>query len=146
MLQYDRQIRVIAIVSLLAAPAMTVRFLSSFYDLPHLLPLGLTEQNVAAARRNGYGDTSARINVTVDWGRDWSGAITQERLREVIAQTLSAQTKMYHIQFEDARGDRIDVTFAVGPNKYGPFSLGQMASGVQSALIALRMTNGPENR
>ena len=142
MLENEKLIRVIAVVFCLAAPALSVRVLSELYGLQHLLPLGLIEQNLTAARKNRYGETSARIDVTVGWGRDWTGATTREKLRDVLTRTLNAQTKMYDIAFEDVPGDRIGVSFAVGPNIYGPFPPSQMARGLQTALVALRMSNG----
>jgi hypothetical protein len=62
----------------------------------------------------------------------------------VIANTLKHQTEFYRFEFHDMPGGRIDVTFVVGPNSYGPFPPSRMVAGVNSALVALRMTNGPE--
>ncbi len=137
-------IRVLVAILLLALPAVTLSILSNYYDAPYLQPLDLTAEGLAAAGSGTSGTGLARIDVQVGWGRDWTGSLTQTRLREVITTTLEAQTKLYSFDFEDIPGEQIDVTFVVGRNVYGPFEPGQMVTGINSALIALKMTNGPE--
>ncbi len=137
-------IRVTMAILILALPAVTLSVLSNYYDAPYLQPLDLTEEGFATANAGTAGTGLARIDVQVDWGRDWPGTLTQTQLRDVIATTLQAQTKHYSFDFVDVPGARIEVTFIVGRNIYGPFPPGQMVSGINSALIALKMTNGPE--
>ncbi len=138
-------IRAVLIILVLATPAVSISIFSSYYDVPYLKPLGLTKENLAAAEMGRNGRDFARIDVQVGWGRDWAGTMTQARLRQVLAATLEQQTDFYHFEFEDKPGRQIDVTFIVGPNSYGPFAPGGMVAGIKSALIALRMTNGPES-
>ncbi len=137
-------IRVIIATLFLSTPAVAIHILSNYYDAPHLQPLALTKESVAAAENGNEGNGFARIDVRVDWGNDWAGMMTQTRLREVIAKTLEPQTEFYHFEFDNLPGEQIDVTFVVGPNSYGPFPPSRMIAGIKSALIALRMTNGPE--
>ena len=146
MLYQSNLIRVITVVLCLAAPAVTIHILSDIYNAPYLKPLALTEESVAAAGARSEGETHVTINVLVGWGSDWEGSTTQESFRQILAKTLEPQTKLYYIEFEEMPGQNIDVTFFVGHNSYGPFPPDQMVSGIQSALIALRMTNGPERR
>jgi hypothetical protein len=137
-------VRIIVAILILATPAVGIRIFSNYYDAQYLQPLGLTKENLAAAEEGKNGRGFARIDVHVGWGRDWTGAMTQTRLRQVLATTLEQQTDFYHFEFDDMPGGQIDVTFVVGPNTYGPFAPGRMITGLKSALIALRMTNGPE--
>ena len=146
MLYQSNLLRVITVVMCLAAPAVTIHIASDIYNAPYLKPLALTEESVAAAGARSEGETHVTIDVLVDWGSDWAGSATQESFREILAKTLEPQTKLYHIEFEEIPGELIYVTFVVGHNSYGPFPPSQMVSGIQSALVALRMTNGPENR
>ncbi|QGX97268.1 hypothetical protein EI983_02845 [Roseovarius faecimaris] len=136
--------RAITPVLVLAAPALALRLFSDYFDAPHLQPLGLTKENVASVERAHDGTGFATVDVHVDWGRDWDGALTQARLRQRLVATLEAQTSYYHIMFSDVPGRDISVRFEVGPNRYGPFPPSQIPAGITSAIMALRMTNGPE--
>ena len=136
-------IRPILIVLCLAAPAISLRIASNYSDNPYLQPLDLTEEGLAAVGEGGerYGFT--RIDVHVSWGRGWSGRTTQNQLRNQLVATLDQQTELYFVEIQDAPGDAIGITFTVGPNRYGPFPPSRMIDGLNSALIALRMTNRP---
>ena len=144
MSETNNLIRVIAVIFLLAAPALSIRFVSEYFDAPHLQPLDLTRESIAAVDQGPEGLEFARIDVHVGWGREWDGALTPAQLQEAIAKSLEAQTKYYHIKVQEVPGREIGVTFDVGYNSYGPFAPGQIAGGIKSALLALRMTNGPE--
>lgn len=137
-------IRVILAILLLATPAVSLRILSIYINAPYLQPLALTQEGLAAAGEGEDGGGFTRIDVHVGWGRDWNGGMTQDQLRNVIAVTLNPQTEFYHFEFDDQPGEKIDVTFVVGPNRYGPYPPGRMITGIRSALAALRLTNGPE--
>lgn len=136
--------RAVTPVLVLAAPALALRFFSEYFDAPHLQPLGLTRENVAAVEGGYDGAEFARVDVSVRWGQEWGGALTPSRLRELLAGALETQTNYYFITVEEVPGREIGVTFHVGPNSYGPFPPGQMTTGITSALMALKMTNGPE--
>lgn len=135
-------IRAITPVLVLAAPALALRLFSEYFDAPHLQPLGLTRENVAAVEGGYDGLEFARVGVSVRWGRDWEGALTPARLRALIEAALETQTNYFNISLEEFAGREIGVTFAVGPNSYGPFPPDQITPGITSALMALKLTNG----
>ena len=137
-------IRIILAILFLAAPALTIRFISSYYNAPHLQPLGITKENLAAVEGGKQGDGMASIDVRIGWGRDFKGKLTQEKLRQLIEETLDHQTEYYHFMFDDMPGEEIEVTFVVGGNRYGPYPPSRMIDGMTPALIALRMNNGVE--
>ena len=137
-------IRLSVVALIPALPVATVNIYSNVYEDPYLLPLEPTKVNRTADRKGRMEEGLATIEINVDWGSEWTGSMTQARLRELIASALGHQTEFYHFNFEDQPGEQVDITFVVGPNRYGPFPPGQMISGIKSALIALRMTNGPE--
>lgn len=136
--------RALVPVLVLAAPALALRAFSDYFDAPHLQPLGLTRESVAAVEGDYDGAGFARVDVSVSWGQNWDGALTPARLRDVLAEALETQTNYYFITVEDVPGRDIGVTFHVGPNSYGPYPPGAMTAGITSALMALNMTNGPE--
>jgi hypothetical protein len=122
-------------ISILAAPAVTIRILSSYNNAPYLLPLSQTQENTDL--ESGL----ARIDVQVDWGQDWPGTMTQVMLRDVIVTSLDAQTDRYNVDFETSPGERVEITFIVGHNKYGPVHPQQLAGAIFSAVSALRLAN-----
>lgn len=132
--------RVIAVILLLAAPAGILHALSYFYNNPYLQPYDLDWKGFASSGEElGF----ARIDVHVNWGRDWTGATTKEELYDVIAGKLKIRTEFYRVEFIDLPGTQVDVTFIVGSNRYGPFAPNQMAAGIAPAVMALKMTAGP---
>ncbi len=138
--------RALLVVVLLAAPALTIRAISEYNDDQNLLPLAQTREARVGTYEGRESKGFARIDVRVDWPRGWTGAITQKSLKDVISNTLKHQTEYYRIEFVERVGEQIEVTFDVGPNRYGPFPPGRMLDGIETALVALRMTNGPEMR
>ena len=136
--------RVLLVIFILASPALAARILSEFFDVQYLQPLAITKESVEAYEEATEGDGFVIVDVSVAWGRDWTGTLTQAQLRETISKTLAHQTELYRFSFEDVEGEDIGVTFTVGPNSYGPFPPGQTARGIKSALLALKMTNEPE--
>ena len=136
-------IRPLLVILLLAAPALGFRVLSYFSDDPYLQPLDLTVEGLAKVG-DGPESRHTTVEVNVGWGRQYSGAITQDHLKNVIATSLESQTSYYKFRFHDVPGRRINVSFLVGNNRYGPFAPGGMVDGIDAALIALRMTNGPD--
>lgn len=141
----DNLIRVILIIVLLAAPAIGVRILSNYSDDPYLQPLALTKKRVAEQERKQRVDGPARIDVLVNWGRETTGTLTQDHLEKLLTDTLAQQTQHYNLIIHDRPGKEIDVMFVVGPNRYGPYPPGLMISGLNSALIALRMSSRPRS-
>ena len=137
--------KVMLAVALLAAPAVSLHVLTNYYDAPHLQPLALTSETAAVLDEAHGGGPFARIDVNVDWGTEWNETLTPEALRQKLVNTLKHQTNHYQFNFNDIPGDRVDVTFVVGPNSYGPFPPGGMISGITSALVALRTTNRARN-
>lgn len=137
-------IRLFVFALIPALPVAIVWTYSGYYQDPYLLPLESTKASSTAVRERKVEENLATIEVNVDWGSDWTGSMTQAKLRELVASALGHQTEFYRFNFEDQPGEQVDITFVVGPNSYGPFPPGQMISGIKSALIALRMTNGPE--
>lgn len=130
-------LRPLMIVFLLAAPAVAQRVLSYFIDDPYLQPLALTVEGLAAAGEE-IGD-GTWINVQVGWGRDFEGAMTEDRLRGVIAKALAHRTDRFYFVVRDQPGDAVEVSFFVGANRYGPFPPSAMVGGINSALMALSM-------
>ncbi|WP_299852349.1 hypothetical protein [uncultured Roseovarius sp.] len=137
-------IRLLVVALIPALPVAIVSIYSNLYEDPYLLPLEPTKINRAAVREGRVEEDLATIEVNVGWGSDWTGSMTQVRLRELVAAVLEHRTEFYRFKFEDQPGEQVNITFVVGPNSYGPFPPDQMISGIKSALIALRMTNGPE--
>jgi len=130
--------RIIAIVLLLAAPAGIIEVLSYFSDDPYLQPLDLKWEGIAASGEQlGF----ATIDVRVNWGEDYNGAMTQTELRDMIATTLESQVDYYRFEFHEQPGSQIGITFVVDANSYGPFPPSQMITGIKSAIIAVRMAN-----
>ncbi len=138
-------IRVILAITIVSAPALAARVLSEYYDVQYMQPLAVTKESVAAFEEATEGDGFTVIDVHVAWGEDRQGSLTKEDLRERISATLIHQTEFFRFDFNDLPGQDIEVTFNVGPNSYGPFPPNQMAQGIKSALVALKMTNGPES-
>lgn len=136
---------VLAAVLLLAAPAMFISIASSYYEAPHLKPLAPSREAPTTVEEMLDGGGIGRIDVQVGWGVDWDGQMSQAQLSEIINTTLNHQTKLFRLEYDSVPGDLIEVTFVVGKNSYGPFLPSQMAAGIKSALIALRMTNEPVN-
>ncbi|MCF3593786.1 hypothetical protein LZG00_07210 [Rhodobacteraceae bacterium LMO-12] len=136
-------LRVILIIVFLAAPAVTVRILSNYSDAPYLQPLALTKKGISALETTQEGNGNARIDVHVNWGRETTGTLTQEQLHRLLTTTLSQQTEAYHLVFHDIPGKEIGVVFVVGSNRYGPYPPNIMLGGLNSALMALRMTHRP---
>ena len=134
-------IRVILIVFFLASPAVGIKILSMYSSDPYLQPLALTKQGVDAAEKDNGAGGHARIAIHVNWGRQVTGSLTREQLQHTLAATLRQQTELLYIEFHEAPGSKVDVTFVVGPNSYGPLPPARMIDGLNSALIALRMTN-----
>ena len=138
--------RALLVVVLFAAPALTIRAISEYYGDQNLLPLAQTRETRAETYEGSDSKGFARIDVRVEWPRGWTGSMTQQSLKDVISNTLKHQTEYYRIEFIEQMGEQIEVTFDVGPNSYGPFPPGRMLDGIETALVALRMTNGPEVR
>lgn len=136
--------RFILIIFLLAAPAVSIRLYSNYYNASHLQPLALTRESLGVGKRGRQGEGLARIDVQIRWGRDWTGSMTRSRLRDVISASLKHQTEYYYIDFHERSGAQVDITFIVGSNTYGPFPSNRFVSGLKSALVAQKMTNGPE--
>lgn len=135
-------IRPAVILFVLAAPAVGVRIASHFSDDPYLQPLALTSERIASAGERREGEGLAAVEVRVDWGRDWAGAMTQADLRGTIARSLASQTDLFWFRFRETEGKRVGVSFRVGPNIFGPYPPGGMRDGIHSALVALGATNG----
>lgn len=135
-------LRAFIVLFLLAAPAVSLRIASHFSDNPYLQPLALTAEGLAAAEGGNYLGEAPRIDVTVDWGERWHGRMSRAELRAAIAAALESQTRYYRIVFRDVPGRGIGIRFDVGGNSYGPYAPGGMVAGIDTALIALRLTAG----
>ena len=135
-------IKVFAAILILAAPAMTIVVLSSYFDAPYLKPLALTKEDLAEIERGKESELAAIIDVSVEWGREWSGEMTQTELLNLVSNALETHTEYYSFDFNDAPGGSISVSFTVGYNTYGPFPPNRLIPGIKSALIAMKMTNG----
>ena len=133
--------RVILIISFLALPAIGVRILSHYSSDPYLQPLALSAASMAGVENERGGNKFSKIVVHVNWGRESNGRLTKEGLREQLTKTLTRQTELFQIKFYDIPGRGIVITFVVGPNSFGPFPPAQISDGLNSALIALRLTN-----
>ncbi|MFD1160338.1 hypothetical protein [Roseovarius aestuarii] len=142
--RYKNYIRTLSVIAILALPALTIRLLSAQNEDLYLLPLAPTNEarltDHEGKERKGF----ARIDVRVDWPQEGSETVTQAKLESQISKVLKHQTEFYKIEFTEQPGTRIDVTFTVGQNIYGPFPPEGMIEGIRVALVALRMTNGPE--
>lgn len=133
-----RQIlRPLLIVFALAAPALIQNAASHFTDNPYLRPLGITAEDIARSGEK-LGD-GPWIDVKVAWGRDFAGPLTRDALRETITRAIAYRTNRYYVAFDERPGARVDVTFEVGRNHFGPFPPGGMAQGIELAFSAFDM-------
>ncbi|MDU8929436.1 hypothetical protein RXV86_18770 [Alisedimentitalea sp. MJ-SS2] len=136
-------LRPILIVVLLALPAVILKIASNYYDYPYLQPLDLTVEGLAKVGEGPEAGKS-RIDVDINWGRDFDGRMTRAGLQSVIANSLESQTSYYRFNFRDAPGGQVEVRFRVKGNSYGPYAPGGMVRGIDAALMVLQMTNGPD--
>ncbi|UYV38517.1 hypothetical protein N4R57_05460 [Rhodobacteraceae bacterium D3-12] len=134
-------IRPALVILFLAAPAVSLKVVSTYSNDPYLQPLHITKESLAAAAMGDDFDGLAAIRVDVDWGQGFDGAMTRDRLRQMLSATLDAQTDYFMFKFRDVPGNRIGVSFTVGANHYGPYPPGGLTDGLYLALTALRMTN-----
>lgn len=124
---------------------MSISIASSYYKAPNLKPLAPSREAPITVKEVLGGGGFGRIDVQVVWGNDGIGPMSRAQLSELITKTLSHQTELFHLEYDSVPGELTEVTFVVGRNSYGPFLPSQMAAGIKSALIALRMTNEPVN-
>jgi hypothetical protein len=127
-----------AIIACAALPATSAYVLYEVTDNPTLRPLGITQESLAAVE--GGVSEGVSIVVSVDWGADRVGGMTQNELREIISGTLSRRTDSFMVRFQDVPGADVGVTFSVGVNRYGPFPKERMIDGIMPSLIALDAT------
>lgn len=140
-MDYGNWLRPILIIVFLAALAVSIRIASHYSDDPYLQPLALTAEGLAAAGEGEEADGFAVIDVEVLWGRDWDGQITRTGLRRIIGQSLKRQTDYLRFSIREMPGNRVTVSFVVGPNRYGPYAPGAMSDGLHAALTAQRMAH-----
>ncbi|WP_372612066.1 hypothetical protein [Aquicoccus sp.] len=136
-------IRPVVILFLLAAPAVGLRVASHFADDPDLRPLAITSGRPVAYSQGRAEAGPAMIEVSVNWGEDWAGAMKRAALRDMIARSLASRTDLYLIRFQDVPGARVKLYFRVGPNVFGPYPPEGMRDGLHSALVALSATIVP---
>ena len=137
-------LRTLLVIFLLAAPATALKIASFFSDNPYLQPLALTREGLAAFGEGGFDGATTHVEIRVNWGRGWPGPLTRAQLRTTLTDAIAPWTDRYRFDFHNGKGTDVTVTFIVGPNRYGPYPPGQLANGLNTALIALRMSPAPD--
>ena len=132
-----KYVPLIAILTVVTFPALLMTIAFYITDNPSLRPLSVTVEKLAILE--GSTDDVA-IYVHVDWGQDRTGTATKADLHKLVSDVLGRRTDNYVFRFNDVPGDRIGVTFVVGPNRYGPYPPARMLDGIAPALVALDMT------
>jgi hypothetical protein len=141
--RYSIYIFLFAACLVVTLPALGLGVLSYFTNNPYPRPLAITREKLAGIE----GQTQfISIFVYVDWGRERTGGATKADLSQMISNTLEFRTSDYVLKFKEVPGDGIDVTFVVGPNRYGPYPPGRMIEGIVLALAALDMTKKASGR
>jgi len=132
-----KYVPLMAILTVVTLPAILMTIAFYITENPTLRPLGVTQEKLAVLE----GQTnSIAIYVYVDWGRDRTGTATKADLHKMVSDVLVRRTDNYVFRFNDVPGDRIGVTFVVGPNRYGPYPPARILDGIIPALVALNMT------
>lgn len=121
------------LIALVALPGFGTLVLYKMTNNPHLQPLGLTQEGL---QTYDAPEQVLSIEVKIRYGVERQRSPSRQALRQSIARAFSGHTTAFHFNMEDMRGDDIDVTFSVGPNAYGPFSLGAMNEGMLTVLDA----------
>lgn len=131
------------VISLFAMPALGSLFLYNITGNPYLRPLAISRESLATF--DGPTRTIS-IEVNVQYGVERSVSPSKEKLRQAIIKAFSGHTEAFHFKFVESSGDGIEVTFVVGPNRYGPYPPGSMSKGMIPALEALKYTQEVKDR
>ncbi|MDJ0825070.1 MAG: hypothetical protein QNJ16_06150 [Rhodobacter sp.] len=126
-----------ALVVVAALPAIGAYLYYHYTKDPLLQPLGITRESLAEIE----GPTEFVSIIThVDWGRDVSDTLSRNKLRELVRSAFATRTDDVVFRFNDVPGDEIEITFVVGPNRFGPYRPSQLIDGVIPSTVALQMT------
>ena len=107
---------------------------------PTLRPLGVTKEELAAT----MGDEHVLdIVVQIDWGRDRRSHSPKSDLEGAISRTLSAFAVDHRFRHKDVSGDKVQITYVVAHNRFGPYTPARAAEGVRAAFAAMQIM-GPK--
>jgi len=123
---------------ILAFPALGLLIAYKITDNPLLQPLNLDKDAIADYERGGVAKTS--IFVHVNWGVDHPKSSTKNDLQNLVSSAMDNRTDNYVFRFRNVPGNKAEVTFVVGPNRYGPYPPAGMIRGIIPALAALELT------
>ncbi len=103
---------------------------------PTLRPLAVTKEELAKTRGESH---VVDIVVQIDWGRDVQASISRPDLERAIARTFDAFAVDHRFRHTDVAGDSVQITYVVGPNRYGPYTPPSAAQGIRAAVAAMKM-------
>ncbi len=111
----------------------------AYYKLtgdPTLRPLGVTLNSL---RENDVAGYEAALVVTINWGRDTRSANTPRQVEAALRKALQVYQVDFQIRRRRVAGDHVSVFFDAGPNRFGPYSLVDIAAGIPVAVEAVQM-------
>jgi hypothetical protein len=124
---------VIVIVALPAAASLL------YYKLtgdPTLRPLGVTLASLTENNIEGYNNG---ITVQIDWGAGAQSPNTRTQVKAALQKAMSIYPVDFQVRLTETAGDTVQVFFLIDSSRIGPYSLGNVASGIEPALAAYNL-------
>ena len=124
------------LIVVIGLPATVSWAYYKFTGDPTLRPLGVTLSSLRESEVAGF---EAAMVVTIDWGRDARSPNTPREVEGALHRALKSYQIDYQIRRRSVAGDRIHVYFDAGPNRFGPYSLADVAAGIPVAVEAVQI-------
>ena len=135
MIKLQPNILLVVLVLATALPASAALMLYKFTGDPTLRPFGLTKNSLA---EGDSAQAMLEIFVRLDWGADVPATILRNDVREQISKALDIYDIEFRLNFKTVPGRRINVTYIVEHNEFGPYGFQNASRGIPSALAAFR--------
>lgn len=132
---------VAGLILAVAFPTAAALYYARMMNDPTLRPLGITREKIAEA---GVEDDRVEILIDVVWGGDTTGSMTPMDLRTKLEKTMNEFNVDYFIRMKEADGGHIAISYHVGENHFGPYTVDRAASGIKPAVAAFHMAKAAQ--
>lgn len=123
-----------------ALPEATALMLYKYTGDPTFRPLGLANKTTVS------GDAPQKmleILVRINIGADIPEPVTQDYIQQRLTKALDIYNIDFRLKFQSVAGNKVNVTYIVRHNKFGPYRLANASAGIPAALAALRAMQRP---